>query len=78
LRFEPRLALDGGPDGLDAYRAVLRGAPAHLSSGGRLLLEHGFGQRRELLELADRTGFRPIGAGNDLAGRDRYVVLAPV
>ncbi|HEX5420850.1 MAG TPA: peptide chain release factor N(5)-glutamine methyltransferase [Gammaproteobacteria bacterium] len=75
LRFEPRLALDGGPDGLAAFRAVLREAPAHLAPGGRLLMEHGFDQRRAVLELAAAAGLRVVDARADLAGRDRYVVL---
>ncbi len=76
LRFEPRLALDGGPDGLDAVRVVLRGAPEHLTAGGRLLVEHGFEQRRDIVGLAAAAGLRVVAARSDLAGKDRYVVLA--
>jgi release factor glutamine methyltransferase len=39
VAFEPRLALDGGPDGLDVYRRLLAQAPARLAAGGMLLLE---------------------------------------
>lgn len=76
LRFEPRAALDGGPDGLDAIRAVLARAPAHLAPGGVLALEHGHDQQAAVVALAARHGFELLAAGRDLAGLDRYVVLA--
>ncbi|HEU4619366.1 MAG TPA: HemK family protein methyltransferase, partial [Gammaproteobacteria bacterium] len=76
LRFEPRLALDGGPDGLDAIRRVLGGAAAHLAPGGRLLLEHGAEQAAAVAALAEAAGLEIVGAGKDLAGRDRYAALA--
>ena len=43
-RFEPRAALDGGPDGLDAYRALAGLLPGLLKPGGHALLEIGLGQ----------------------------------
>jgi len=45
--FEPRLALDGGADGLAAYRVIVREAPKHLNPGGWLLLEVGAGQAQD-------------------------------
>jgi len=75
LAFEPRLALDGGIDGYDAYRKLLAAAPAHLTVGGSLLLEHGHEQRDVLGELAASSGWRVVGAHHDLAGRDRVLVL---
>jgi release factor glutamine methyltransferase len=75
LRFEPRLALDGGADGLDAIRAVLAGARAHLEPGGRLLFEHGADQRKDVLAAAAARGFEAVDVRSDLAGRDRCVVL---
>lgn len=71
LRFEPRLALDGGDDGLDAYRAILEAAPAHLAAGGQLLFEHGFDQREALVALAAGLGFTLALAADDLAGQPR-------
>ncbi|HEX7200455.1 MAG TPA: peptide chain release factor N(5)-glutamine methyltransferase, partial [Dongiaceae bacterium] len=47
-RFEPRLALDGGPDGLAAYRAIAHEAPRLVARGGRILLEAGAGQAPEI------------------------------
>jgi release factor glutamine methyltransferase len=77
LAFEPRLALDGGPDGFHAYRALLPAAARHLVAGsGVLLLEHGSEQRAELVQLAIASGWRVVAAHDDLAGRARVLVLA--
>ncbi len=84
LAHEPRAALDGGPDGLDAIRKILRDAPRHLdhrgddsrADDGLLLLEHGVGQQQRIIELAAAAGFELLEAGRDLAGLDRFVVLA--
>ena len=75
LLLEPRLALDGGADGLDAYRALLRGAARHLDARGMLLLEHGHDQRAELLQLAVTLRWRFVAAHDDLAGRPRVLAL---
>ncbi|HEY3518463.1 MAG TPA: peptide chain release factor N(5)-glutamine methyltransferase [Gammaproteobacteria bacterium] len=76
LAFEPRLALDGGADGLDAYRALLADAAAHLSPRrGVLLVEHGADQRLELVALAEAHGWRVAAAHDDLAGRPRVLEL---
>ena len=75
LAFEPRAALDGGPDGLAALRRVLADAARHLAPGGLLLLEHGAEQRPALLKLAAAQGFEVLAACADLAGRARALVL---
>lgn len=49
--YEPRLALDGGPDGLDAYRDIAKQAGAYLKEGGVLLLEVGVGQAEKVAEM---------------------------
>lgn len=71
LSFEPRVALDGGRDGLDAFRVLTTGAPRHLRPGGWLLLEHGFRQGDEVRTLMKRAGFGNVTTVNDLAGRPR-------
>ena len=76
LAFEPRLALDGGADGLEAIRALLPAAREHLAAGGWLLLEHGFDQRAAVEALASAAGFALVAARRDLAGRDRMVILS--
>jgi len=76
LRFEPRLALDGGADGLEALRAVLAGAREHLNEGGLLLVEHGHDQREALVGLAEPLGWALVAAHRDLADHARVLVLA--
>lgn len=71
LAFEPRLALAGGADGLDALRIIATGAPTHLVRGGWLLLEHGASQGAAVRELLSLAGFTAIGTISDLAGLPR-------
>ena len=71
LAFEPRLALDGGKDGLDAYRALITGAPKYLRAGGWLLVEHGYRQGDDVRALLKRAGFGNLATVADLAGRPR-------
>ncbi len=75
LAFEPRVALDGGVDGLDAYRRILAGVSSHLEPGGPLLLEHGFDQREAVVELARARGLYLEAALDDLAGLPRVAIF---
>jgi release factor glutamine methyltransferase len=75
LSFEPRLALDGGADGLDSLRAVLADAREHLTERGLLLLEHGHDQRAALVDLAEALGWRVVAAQADLSGHARVLVI---
>jgi release factor glutamine methyltransferase len=75
LNFEPRIALDGGIDGLAAYRVLFAEAPEHLNAGGALLVEHGAEQRSELVALAAAHGWRVAGTHDDVAGRARVLDL---
>ncbi len=70
---EPRLALDGGPDGLTAYRDILGGASAHLSPGGLLAVEIGYDQSEAVQALARKAGLDNVAVHNDLAGHPRVV-----
>lgn len=76
LAHEPRQALDGGADGLDAYRAILGAAPRYLRADGVVVLEHGHDQREALAALAVRLGFVVQAAHDDLAGHGRVLVVA--
>lgn len=72
-RFEPRLALDGGADGLDAYRAIVGEAPRLVAPGGHLLLEVGAGQAIEITCLLSDSGLHPGVPWKDLGGIERIV-----
>jgi len=75
-RYEPHLALDGGADGIDLYRRLLGQAPDYLRPGGVILLEIGATQAAVVMELARRAfPAAIISAHQDLAGRDRVVVI---
>ena len=76
VRREPRLALDGGPDGLDVYRRLLRQAPPHLRPNGALLFEIAADQGPAAAALA-RAAFPAarVEVRRDYAGLDRFVVV---
>ena len=71
LRFEPRDALASGADGLDAIRAIVRDARAHLHERGWLLFEHGFGQGAAVRDLLTARDYAGIFTARDLEGRER-------
>lgn len=71
--FEPHMALDGGPDGLEFYRAIARHWKPLLRPGGWLLLEIGDDQAEAVTYLLRLAGLGRIGTGQDAAGRDRVV-----
>jgi release factor glutamine methyltransferase len=71
LRHEPLLALTPGGDGLGALRAIIAGAPAWLSAGGWLLLEHGWDQQPAVSADLQRAGFDRIATRRDIAGHPR-------
>lgn len=76
---EPRLALTPGGDGLDAYRAIARGALARLMPGGRILVEIGPAQGAAVSALLSAQGFGAVRVIADLDGRDRVVAaVAPL
>lgn len=74
LRFEPPAALSSGPDGLDAIRTIVAGAPAHLAPGGYLLLEHGWTQGAAVRGLLAEAGFGAIETARDLEERERVSI----
>ena len=71
--YEPRLALDGGADGLEAYRRLAPEVLRVLKPGGRFLLEIGAAQAREVTALMQAAGAGEPGVLKDLAGHDRVV-----
>lgn len=72
--FEPKLALDGGLDGLDFYRRIAEEAPKHLNAGGCVYLEVGEGEARSVKELLEAAlDCREAGIIKDLNGIERIV-----
>lgn len=74
--YEPHMALDGGADGLDFYRAILRHWPAVLHPGSRLYFEVGIGQADDVLRLMRSVGFGDLEILPDPAGIPRVVLGA--
>lgn len=73
LRFEPRAALVGGADGLDAIRRIVAAAGDHLRRGGWLILEHGADQQDAVTALLGAHPFTAIEGHRDLGGHARAV-----
>ncbi len=71
VRFEPRLALVGGEDGLDCIRKIAADARTRLRVGGWLLLEHAYDQKDRCVELLLELGYADVGDFQDLAGWPR-------
>ena len=70
---DPRAALDGGGDGLDAYRAILAAAPDALKAGGLLACEVGHDQARSVGNLFENTGLAAVEFTADIGGIERIV-----
>jgi len=73
--FDPMTALDGGDDGLVAYRHIVRHGRTVLRDGGLLILEIGYDQKEEITGLGHENGFDVVGFREDLAGHTRVVIL---
>jgi release factor glutamine methyltransferase len=73
--WDPRAALDGGPDGLDFYRRILAEAVPLLADGADVVLEVGDGQAETVLELGRGVDYEPLGMRSDLTGTPRAVRL---
>ena len=70
---EPEIALTDGLDGLDAYRQIAEGAARHLEPGGRVLVEIGATQAKDVVAIFESAGATSIHLLNDLDGRNRVV-----
>jgi release factor glutamine methyltransferase len=74
-QHDPVAALDGGHDGLAAYRAILAQARVLLAPGGSVVVEIGLGQDREVVDLARAHGLAVDSVARDLSGHPRAIVL---
>jgi release factor glutamine methyltransferase len=75
--FEPRDALDGGPDGLDFFRRITASVGSHLKPDGLLVLEVGDGQDDAVRKIAENAGLRQVEVISDLGGIVRVLTARP-
>lgn len=73
-KYEPRVALDGGIDGLDFYRAIIDQSSCFLKKGGFIAFEIGYNQGMALKDIMAKKGYQNIDIVKDLAGLDRVVI----
>jgi release factor glutamine methyltransferase len=73
--YEPLEALDGGEDGLDYYRRILKEAPNHLKEKGIIILEIGFNQTKDVLLTANKAGFSAVSFVKDYSGIERICII---
>jgi release factor glutamine methyltransferase len=74
--FDPRLALDGGADGLDFYRRLAAEGLPWLFPGGRLMAEYGEGQGPAIRRIFEDGGWTVHSLEKDLSGRERFVIAS--
>ncbi len=74
LEHEPRVALDGGPGGLQALASLIEASPSYLNSNGLVFLEIGQGQDADVTKMLTERGFVDVSLESDLAGKKRYAV----
>ena len=76
--FEPKLALDGGLDGLSEIRKVTKKASELIKKNGKFILEIGFDQKNKVINLLKREGFYINSTKKDLANNDRCIVSTKI
>ena len=78
LKFEPKLALDGGLDGLSVIRKVIHKTSELLKKNGKFILEIGFNQKSKVIKLLNNKGFYINSSVKDLANNDRCIVSTKI
>lgn len=76
VKREPIIALDGGCDGLEFYRKIIKEAPNYINMGGMIGLEAGYGQADEIFNILTDGGFTDIEIICDLHGIKRVIIAA--
>ena len=78
IKFEPKLALDGGLDGLSVIRKVIKKSSELLKKNGKFILEIGFDQKSKVIKLLNNKGFYINSTVKDLANNDRCIVSTKI
>jgi release factor glutamine methyltransferase len=73
--YDPHRALDGGADGLEAYRRIAEGTVERLEHGGVVAVEIGDGQRRDVNRIFAEAGYEVASVHRDLAGTERALIF---
>ena len=76
--FEPKLALDGGLDGLSEIRKVIKKSSELIKKNGKFILEIGFDQKNKVKNLLNKEGFYINSALKDLGYNDRCIVSTKI
>ena len=76
--FEPRIALDGGLDGLSEIRKVIKKSSELIKKNGKFILEIGFDQKNKVINLLNKEGFYINSALKDLADNDRCIICTKI
>ena len=78
VKFEPRLALDGGLDGLSEIRNVIKKSSELIKTNGKFILEIGFDQKNKVINLLNKEGFYINSTLKDFAANDRCIVSTKI
>jgi release factor glutamine methyltransferase len=78
IKFEPKLALDGGLDGISEIRKVIKKSSELIKYGGKLILEIAYNQTREVKKLLKKNGFYTNSVVKDLASNDRCIISTKI
>ena len=76
--FEPKIALDGGLDGLSEIRKVIKRSSELIKKNGKFILEIGFDQKNKVIKLLNKEGFYINSALKDLADNDRCIICTKI
>ena len=78
VKFEPKLALDGGLDGLSEIRKVIKKSSELIKKNGKLFLEIGFDQKKQVINILNKEGFYINNTKKDLANNDRCIISTKI
>ena len=78
VNFEPKIALDGGLDGISEIRKIVKKSSELIKKGGKLILEIAFDQKKEVKQLLVNNGFYINSVIKDLANNDRCIISTKI